>query len=140
MLTLQVLLLPAPTLPLSRYGLPTSSSQCIVGAIVGVGLAEGIMGVNWKFFAKQAASWLGTLFAVGLVTAAIFAQVGYGDTWRPLPFVAWRSSSGCNRCYGHMHIAVAMTWAAAAAVDKQTACMVDLLDLCIIKLQAARPP
>lgn len=32
----------------SQYGLPTSSSQCITGGIVGVGLLEGIVGVNWK--------------------------------------------------------------------------------------------
>jgi sodium-dependent phosphate transporter len=27
----------------SQYGLPTSSSQCITGGIIGVGLMEGIM-------------------------------------------------------------------------------------------------
>jgi sodium-dependent phosphate transporter len=27
----------------SQYGLPTSSSQCITGGIIGVGMMEGIM-------------------------------------------------------------------------------------------------
>lgn len=59
-----------------RLGLPTSSSQCITGGIIGVGLMEGIQkGVNWKMFAKQFASWVSTLFVVGLAVAAVFAQV-----------------------------------------------------------------
>lgn len=59
----------------SQLGLPTSSSQCITGGIVGVGLCEGIArGVNWKHFGKQFASWVATLFVVGLGVAAIFAQ------------------------------------------------------------------
>lgn len=60
-----------------RLGLPTSSSQCIVGGIVGVGLLEGMgKGVNWKLFAKQFLSWVATLFVVGGTVAAVFAQVG----------------------------------------------------------------
>lgn len=46
------------------------------GGIIGVGLAEGIGGVNWKFFARTFASWVSTLAVVGLATAALFAQVG----------------------------------------------------------------
>jgi sodium-dependent phosphate transporter len=38
----------------SQLGLPTSSSMCITGAIVGVGLLEGWRaGVNWGQFGKQ---------------------------------------------------------------------------------------
>ena len=60
-----------------RYGLPVSSSQCITGAIVGVGLTEGRRGkgVNWRLFAMQFASWVMTLIVVGLGVAAVFAQV-----------------------------------------------------------------
>lgn len=73
-----------------RYGLPTSSSQCITGAIVGVGLAEGRggRGVNWRLFAKQFASWVMTLVVVGLGVAALFAQV----------HVAAAVISGCVVC------------------------------------------
>jgi hypothetical protein len=35
---------------------------------------EGKLGVNWKFFAKQFSSWVGTLIIVGVSTAALFAQ------------------------------------------------------------------
>ncbi len=60
-----------------RYGLPTSSSQCITGAVIGVGLCENIngKGVNWRQFLRQFASWVATLFLVGFGTAAVFAQV-----------------------------------------------------------------
>lgn len=62
----------------SQLGLPTSSSQCIIGAIVGVGLMEGIRaGVNWKLFGAQFASWVVTMFVCGGVTAALFAQGVY---------------------------------------------------------------
>ncbi len=45
---------PGSTCPRSlQYGLPTSSSQCITGGIVGVGLLEGAKGVNFKVFGKQ---------------------------------------------------------------------------------------
>ncbi|GFH27892.1 phosphate transporter [Haematococcus lacustris] len=57
----------------SQYGLPTSSSQVITGGIIGVGLTEGTMGVNWRFFALQFSTWVSTLFVCGLGTAAIFA-------------------------------------------------------------------
>lgn len=57
----------------SQYGLPTSSSQVITGGIIGVGLCEGVMGVNWNFFAVQFGSWVGTIFVCGLGTAALFS-------------------------------------------------------------------
>ncbi|KAG2436483.1 hypothetical protein HXX76_006784 [Chlamydomonas incerta] len=59
----------------AQYGLPTSSSQCITGGIVGVGLVENVKtGVNWKFLGKTFISWACTLFVVGLGTGALFAQ------------------------------------------------------------------
>ncbi|OAE26075.1 hypothetical protein AXG93_3703s1000 [Marchantia polymorpha subsp. ruderalis] len=58
----------------SQFGLPTSSSQCITGAIIGVGILEGSKKVNWTQFLKQFASWVTTLFVIGLAVAAVFAQ------------------------------------------------------------------
>ncbi|EFJ43878.1 hypothetical protein VOLCADRAFT_76547 [Volvox carteri f. nagariensis] len=58
----------------AQYGLPTSSSQCITGGIVGIGILEGKSGVNWMFLLRQFASWIATLVIVGLSTAALFAQ------------------------------------------------------------------
>lgn len=64
----------------AQFGLPTSSSQCIIGGLVGVGLLEGMKGVNWKFFAAQAISWVVNLFlSMGLV-AAIFALGVYSPS------------------------------------------------------------
>lgn len=58
----------------SQYGLPTSSSQCITGGIVGIGIVEGLQGVNWKFFLQTFSSWIMTMFVMGLSTALMFAQ------------------------------------------------------------------
>ncbi|KAL2629285.1 hypothetical protein R1flu_013971 [Riccia fluitans] len=64
----------------SQYGLPTSSSQCITGAIIGVGLLEGAKGVNWNQFLKQFASWVSTLLVIGLAVAAVFSQGVYAPS------------------------------------------------------------
>ena len=58
----------------SQYGLPTSSSQCITGGIVGIGIAEGLQGVNWRFFLQTFSSWVMTMVVMGLGTALMFAQ------------------------------------------------------------------
>ena len=58
----------------SQYGLPTSSSQCITGGIIGVGAVEGLKGVNWRFFATTVLSWINTMFFIGLGVGAVFAQ------------------------------------------------------------------
>lgn len=55
-------------------GLPTSSSQCVIGAIMGVGICEGARkGVNWKLFGQQFASWVVTMLICAGATAAVFA-------------------------------------------------------------------
>ncbi|CAL8461919.1 g1450 [Coccomyxa elongata] len=66
----------------AQYGLPTSSSQCITGAVIGVGICENIngKGVNWRQFLRHFASWVATLFLVGFGTAAIFAQGVYAPS------------------------------------------------------------
>jgi len=61
----------------AQYGLPTSSSQVITGGIIGVGLCEGVIGVNWRFFAVQFAAWIGTLFVCAIGTAALFSAGAY---------------------------------------------------------------
>jgi len=59
----------------AQYGLPTSSSQCITGGVVGIGLVEGVQkGVNWRQFFTQFGSWIITIFVMGLGTAAFFKQ------------------------------------------------------------------
>jgi len=59
----------------AQYGLPTSSSQCITGGVVGIGIVEGVQkGVNWRQFFTQFGSWIITIFVMGLGTAAFFKQ------------------------------------------------------------------
>jgi phosphate/sulfate permease len=58
----------------SQYGLPTSSSQCITGGIVGIGLCEGASGVNWTYFGKTFASWIVTMFVMGVGVGLLFTQ------------------------------------------------------------------
>jgi sodium-dependent phosphate transporter len=58
----------------TQYGLPTSSSQCITGGVVGVGLAEGLSHVNWKFFGQTLLSWVSTMFVTGVGTGIMFLQ------------------------------------------------------------------
>jgi solute carrier family 20 (sodium-dependent phosphate transporter) len=64
----------------AQYGLPTSSSQCITGGIIGVGLLEGKAGINWSYFGKLFISWILTLFFVAGVSAGLFAQGVYAPS------------------------------------------------------------
>lgn len=59
----------------SVYGIPISTTHCIVGAEVGIGITEGIKtGVNWKLFLKTFTAWIFTLIISALVSALLFAQ------------------------------------------------------------------
>lgn len=58
----------------SQWGLPNSSSQCITGGIVGVGLLEGAQGINWKFFGQTYLSWVCTPFTMAAGTALLFSM------------------------------------------------------------------
>jgi phosphate/sulfate permease len=64
----------------SQYGLPTSSSQCITGGIIGIALCEGRKGLNLKFLFHTFMSWIWTLVLVALVTAFFFAQGAYAPS------------------------------------------------------------
>lgn len=59
----------------SVYGIPISTTHCIVGAEVGIGLVENVRkGVNWKLFGKTVIAWIFTLIVTGLLSALLFAQ------------------------------------------------------------------
>jgi hypothetical protein len=64
----------------AQYGLPTSSSQCITGGIIGIALFEGSKGINTRLLAGTALSWIFTMVVMGLGCALIFAQGGYSPT------------------------------------------------------------
>ncbi|OLY80515.1 Phosphate-repressible phosphate permease pho-4 [Smittium mucronatum] len=60
----------------SQIGLPVSSTHCITGAIVGVGLCNGdIKAINWAMFVKVFFSWIMTLPVAGLISGLMFAII-----------------------------------------------------------------
>jgi len=51
-----------------QIGVPVSSSQAVVGGVVGVGIVGGLRTVNPKMLIKITAGWVMTPFASGLMT------------------------------------------------------------------------
>lgn len=65
----------------SRYGLPVSTTQIIVGAEIGVGLVESVRdGLHFWILAKTFLGWVITIFIAGLTSAMIFAQGVYAPS------------------------------------------------------------
>jgi len=58
----------------SKYGLPLSTTHCQVGSTIGVGLMEGVKGVNWSIVPRIVAGWIVTLIVAGLSTSLLFSQ------------------------------------------------------------------
>lgn len=55
----------------SRCGLPLSTTQCKIGAAVGVGLVGGSDSVNWKLFGKIFSGWVITIIIAAIVSAIL---------------------------------------------------------------------
>jgi sodium-dependent phosphate transporter len=66
----------------SRYGLPISTTQVITGAVLAVGLFEGMKGVNWRMFLRIFTGWVFTLVVAGFVAAAFTAWGVYSPSKR----------------------------------------------------------
>jgi phosphate/sulfate permease len=64
----------------AQYGLPTSSSQCITGGIIGIALCEGKGGLNVKFLFQTFMSWVWTVVFMALLTGFFFAQGAYAPS------------------------------------------------------------
>ncbi len=56
----------------ARFGVPVSSSQAIVGAVVGVGLVKGVGMVNLAQLKRIFASWFLTPLFAGVLAAALY--------------------------------------------------------------------
>lgn len=79
----------------SVYGLPVSTTQIIVGAEVGVGMAEGIRGggTNWRLFAKTFGFWIISFVCAAFFSAAIFAIGVYVPSINDLDYVGnWQGA------------------------------------------------
>jgi hypothetical protein len=64
----------------AQYGLPTSSSQCITGGIIGIALCEGKKGLNIKFLMQTFMSWIFTVVLVAMITGFFFAQGAFAPS------------------------------------------------------------
>lgn len=59
----------------TKAGIPISTTHASVGAVVGVGLAEGAANVNWYMMSKVFLSWILTLPIVGITAAGVFSML-----------------------------------------------------------------
>jgi len=59
----------------SKFGLPISTTHCIVGAVLGVGLARGISALNLRTLRDIVLSWVITLPSSAIVCILIFYLV-----------------------------------------------------------------
>jgi sodium-dependent phosphate transporter len=59
----------------SRYGLPVSTTQTITGALIAIGLTEGLKGVNWWVVLKIFSGWVITI-ALACAISALFVALG----------------------------------------------------------------
>ena len=59
----------------SIYGIPVSTSQAVVGAIIGVGILQGVRTVRAKKLAGIAAGWVATPTAAGVFSFVIYRVV-----------------------------------------------------------------
>lgn len=66
----------------SRVGLPISTTQCITGATMAVGLLNGARGVNWRRFAEIFGAWVITMPIVGIWSGLIFLFMASNPNFR----------------------------------------------------------
>lgn len=66
----------------SYMGLPVSTTQCIVGAVAGVGAAEGLRSVQWLSLAVVVCLWVVAFFATATFSAGLFALGAYFHSLR----------------------------------------------------------
>ncbi len=74
-----------PTIPL----VPVSSSQAIVGAVIGIGLLKGGKGIRWRVLGGIGSSWVVTPIIAAMISfiSLFFLQnVFEQKTYRPVPY------------------------------------------------------
>ena len=61
--------------------MPVSTTQCLVGATCGVGLAAGgPSSIEWMMLLRTFTGWVGIFFVVSIVSAGFFAFAAYSPT------------------------------------------------------------
>ncbi|KAJ3060901.1 hypothetical protein HDU98_003154 [Podochytrium sp. JEL0797] len=66
----------------SFSALPVSTTQCIVGATIGVGLMNGsVKAINWKMVGWTCLSWLFTLPVAGISSGLLYAILSPGPSF-----------------------------------------------------------
>lgn len=79
----------------ARNGIPVSTTNCIVGSTVGVGLASsGYKSVNWKLALKTLGYWIITLPVTGVVSGLLFAFASYAPNIQCKPYTFGPSTPG----------------------------------------------
>jgi phosphate/sulfate permease len=64
-------------------GLPVSSTQCVVGAVTGVGLVTGAENVQWRFLARVCLGWVVIFLTSVILSAGLFSFVAYSPSLVP---------------------------------------------------------
>jgi len=64
----------------SFMGIPVSSTQCIVGAVSGVGLTQGAKNVQWLFLARVCVGWVIIFFTSAVLSAGVFSFGAYAPS------------------------------------------------------------
>jgi sodium-dependent phosphate transporter len=81
----------------SYYGIPLSTTHCIVGSTCGVGLLEGAGGINWWVIGKTCAGWVITCLFVALLAGLIAGMGAFAPSAR-YPDVTFVNCSTSSRC------------------------------------------
>jgi PiT family inorganic phosphate transporter len=68
------------TLMKELMGIPVSTSQAVVGAVIGAGLVSGVKNVNFGVFKRIAIAWVSSPTVAGLITyiVALCTQSYFG--------------------------------------------------------------
>jgi solute carrier family 20 (sodium-dependent phosphate transporter) len=64
----------------SFNAIPVSTTQCIVGAVFGVGLVGGVKDVQWFLLFKVMLSWIGLFFCASTLAAGIFSYGAFSPS------------------------------------------------------------
>jgi len=66
----------------TRLSIPVSTTQCIVGAVIGVALCNGdLKAVNWRMVAWCYAGWFITLPIAGIISGVFMAIIINAPRW-----------------------------------------------------------